>query len=64
VVTASGLACRGRRTENRALLPAGVEVRVGDVTDLESLRRVGLGDCRTIFFAVDITGGVGGRRSA
>ncbi|HKM65322.1 MAG TPA: NAD(P)H-binding protein [Acidisphaera sp.] len=45
----------------RTLLPAGVDVRAGDVTDPASLRRIGLGDCRAIFFAVDITGGVGGR---
>jgi len=45
----------------RALLPAGVEVRAGDVTDPAPLRRAGLGECRAIFFAVDITGGVGGR---
>lgn len=51
-----------RETEKaRALLPAGVEVRAGDVTDPASLRRAGLGECRAIFFAVDITGGVGGR---
>ncbi|HTR15924.1 MAG TPA: NAD(P)H-binding protein [Acetobacteraceae bacterium] len=43
------------------LLPAGVEVRAGDVTDPASLRRAGLGECRAIFFAVDITGGIGGR---
>jgi uncharacterized protein YbjT (DUF2867 family) len=45
----------------RALLPAGVEVRQGDVTDAASLQRLGLGECRAIFFAVDITGGIGGR---
>ena len=45
----------------RELLPAGIEFRAGDVTDPGSLRRVGLGDCRAIFFAVDITGGIAGR---
>jgi uncharacterized protein YbjT (DUF2867 family) len=45
----------------RALLPAGVEVRAGDVTDPGSLRKAGLGECRVIVFAVDITGGIGGR---
>jgi uncharacterized protein YbjT (DUF2867 family) len=43
------------------LLPVGVEIRAGDVTDPGSLRRAGLGACRAIFFAVDITGGVAGR---
>ena len=63
------LAARGARVRGvardpvkaRALLPAGVNVRAGDVTDPASLRRAGLGECRAIFFAVDITGGVGGR---
>ena len=41
----------------RDLLPAGVDIRTGDVTDPGSLRRAGLGECRAIFFAVDITGG-------
>ena len=45
----------------RDLLPAGVDIRTGDVTDPGSLRRAGLGECRAIFFAVDITGGFGGR---
>jgi uncharacterized protein YbjT (DUF2867 family) len=45
----------------RALLPPGVEIRAGDVTDPGSLRRAGLGECRAIFFAADITGGVAGR---
>jgi len=45
----------------RDLLPAAVEVRAGDVIDPGSLRAEGLGACRAIFFAVDITGGVGGR---
>jgi uncharacterized protein YbjT (DUF2867 family) len=45
----------------RDLLPAGVEIRTADVTDPGSLRRAGLGDCRAIFFAVDITGGFAGR---
>ena len=31
------------------------------MTDPGSLRRAGLGECRAIFFAVDITGGFGGR---
>jgi uncharacterized protein YbjT (DUF2867 family) len=48
-------------TKARDLLPAGVEIRMGDVTDPDSLRRAGLGECRAIFFAVDITGGVAGR---
>jgi uncharacterized protein YbjT (DUF2867 family) len=45
----------------RDLLPAGVDIRAGDVTDPGSLRQAGLGECRAIFFAVDITGGVAGR---
>jgi uncharacterized protein YbjT (DUF2867 family) len=45
----------------RTLLPEAVDVRPGDVTDPGSLRRAGLGECRAIFFAVDITGGVAGR---
>jgi nucleoside-diphosphate-sugar epimerase len=45
----------------RDLLPAGVDIRAGDVTDPGSLRQAGLGECRAIFFAVDITGGIGGR---
>lgn len=45
----------------RALLPAGVEIRAGDVTDPGSLAQAGLGECRAIFFAVDITGGIAGR---
>jgi uncharacterized protein YbjT (DUF2867 family) len=44
-----------------SLLPAAVEIRAGDVIDPGSLRAAGLGLCRAIFFAVDITGGVGGR---
>ena len=42
----------------RDLLPVGVDIRTGDVTDPGSLRRAGLGECRAIFFAVDITGGI------
>ena len=45
----------------RDLLPAAVEIRAGDVTDPGSLRATRLGACRAIFFAVDITGGIGGR---
>jgi NAD(P)-dependent dehydrogenase (short-subunit alcohol dehydrogenase family) len=45
----------------RDLLPAAVEIRAGDVTDPGSLRAAQLGACRAIFFAVDITGGIGGR---
>ena len=45
----------------RGLLPAAVEIRAGDVTDPGSLRAARLGACRAIFFAVDVTGGVGGR---
>ena len=45
----------------RNLLPAAVEIRAGDVTDPGSLRTARLGACRAIFFAVDVTGGVGGR---
>jgi len=45
----------------RNLLPAAVEIRAGDVTDPGSLRAARLGACRAIFFAVDVTGGVGGR---
>ena len=63
------LAARGARVRSigrdpvkaRALLPAAVDVRAGDVTDPASLWRAGLGECRAIFFAVDITGGIGGR---
>ena len=45
----------------RNLLPAAVEIRAGDVTDPGSLPAARLGACRAIFFAVDVTGGVGGR---
>jgi uncharacterized protein YbjT (DUF2867 family) len=45
----------------RDLLPSGIDIRAGDVTDPGSLRRAGLGECGAIFFAVDITGGVAGR---
>jgi uncharacterized protein YbjT (DUF2867 family) len=45
----------------RGLLPAEAEIRAGDVTDAGSLSAVRLGACCAIFFAVDITGGVGGR---
>ena len=45
----------------RDLLPAAVEIRAGDVTDPGLLRAAALGACRAIFFAVDITGGIGGR---
>ena len=45
----------------RNLLPAAVEIRAVDVTDPGSLRAARLGGCRAIFFAVDVTGGVGGR---
>ena len=45
----------------QTLLPAGVDIRAGDVTDVGSLRRAEFGECGVIFFAVDITGGVGGR---
>ena len=45
----------------RNLLPAGVDIRQGDVTDPASLRRAEFGECRAIFFAVDFTGGFGGR---
>ena len=45
----------------RNLLPAAVEIRAGDVTDPGSLRAARVGPCRAIFFAVDVTGGVGGR---
>jgi NAD(P)-dependent dehydrogenase (short-subunit alcohol dehydrogenase family) len=43
----------------RDLLPVGVDIRTGDVTDPGSLQRAGLSECRAIFFAVDITGGFG-----
>ena len=51
------LAARGARIRGiardpvkaRALLPAGVNLRAGDVTDPASLRRAGLGECRAIF---------------
>ena len=45
----------------RGLLPAASEIHWGDVTDPSSLSAARLGACCTIFFAVDITGGVGGR---
>jgi uncharacterized protein YbjT (DUF2867 family) len=45
----------------RKLLPAAVDIRQGDVTEPGSLRGAGFGECRAIFFAVDITGGFGGR---
>ena len=45
----------------RGLLPAAAEIRAGDVTDPGSLSAARLGACCAIFFAVDITGGVGGR---
>ena len=45
----------------RNLLPPGVDIREVDVTDPGSLRRAGFGECRAIFFAVDFTGGFGGR---
>jgi hypothetical protein len=43
------------------MLPATVELRAGDVTEPASLGQAGLGECRAIFFAVDITGGISGR---
>ena len=45
----------------RGLLPAAVEILAGDVTDPGSLWATRLGACCAIFFAVDVTGGVGGR---
>jgi len=45
----------------RSLLPSGVDIRAGDVTDPGSLRRAGFRECGVIFFAADITGGIGGR---
>src|SRR6516165_9568712 len=45
----------------RDLLPGAVEIRAGDVTGPGLLRAAALGACRAIFFAVDITGGIGGR---
>jgi hypothetical protein len=45
----------------RSLLPTGVDVHAGDVTDRDSLGRADFGECGVIFFAVDITGGIGGR---
>ena len=37
----------------RNLLPAGVDIRQGDVTDPNSLRRARFGECGAIFFAVE-----------
>src|SRR5689334_9000763 len=34
----------------RDLLPVGIDIRTGDVTDPGSLRQAGLGECRAIFF--------------
>ena len=45
----------------RGLLPAAAEIRAGDVTAPGSLSAARLGACCAIFFAVDVTGGVGGR---
>ncbi|MFQ8432404.1 NAD(P)H-binding protein [Amaricoccus sp. W119] len=63
-LVARGAAVRGVARapgKARGLLPAGVDIRAGDVTDRGSLGRAGLGDCRAIFFAVDVTGGIAGR---
>jgi uncharacterized protein YbjT (DUF2867 family) len=63
-LAARGSAVRGIARDPakaRDLLPAGVDIRTGDVTDPGSLRRAGLDECRAIFFAVDITGGLAGR---
>jgi uncharacterized protein YbjT (DUF2867 family) len=58
----SAVRCIARDPDKaRDLLSTGVEIRTGDVTDPGSLRRAGLGDCRAIFFAADITGGFAGR---
>ena len=45
----------------QTLLPPGVDIRGGDVTEPGSLGRAEFGECRVIFFAVDITGGIAGR---
>ena len=45
----------------QTLLPGGVDIRAGDVTNPGSLRRAGFGECGVIFLAVDITGGIAGR---
>src|SRR5271166_3557937 len=45
----------------QTLPPTGVDIRAGDVTNPSSLRRADFGECGVIFFAVDITGGIGGR---
>ncbi|MBV8400302.1 MAG: NAD(P)H-binding protein [Acetobacteraceae bacterium] len=45
----------------QTLLPGGVDIRVGDVTNPGSLQQAGFGDCGVIFFAVDVTGGIAGR---
>jgi uncharacterized protein YbjT (DUF2867 family) len=45
----------------RSLLPGGVDIRAGDVTDPGSLRQAEFGECGVIFFAVDMTGGIAGR---
>lgn len=43
------------------LLPAGVDIRAGDVTDPGLLRRAEFGECGAIFFPEDITGRVAGQ---
>ena len=45
----------------RQLLGGTAEVLAGDVTVPSSLRTALNADCRSIFFAVDVTGGIGGR---
>jgi NAD(P)-dependent dehydrogenase (short-subunit alcohol dehydrogenase family) len=62
-LAARGAAVRGIARDPvkaRGALPPTVELRAGDVTEPASLRRAGLGECSAIFFAVDITGGIGG----
>jgi NAD(P)-dependent dehydrogenase (short-subunit alcohol dehydrogenase family) len=58
---ASQLLQRGETEKARRLLGDRAQVFVADVTVRSSLRTALDADCRAIFFAVDVTGGIGGR---